>query len=91
MSFLRTLADNGQAILCTYVHSLLCTVVILITYSECSIHQPSAELFQVFDRMLLLRKGGQTCYFGDIGRNATTLINYFERNGARKCLPNENP
>ncbi|KAF8069062.1 pleiotropic drug resistance ABC transporter [Lyophyllum atratum] len=72
MSFLRNLADNGQAILCT-------------------IHQPSAELFQVFDRMLLLRKGGQTVYFGDLGKNATTLINYFERNGSRECLPDENP
>lgn len=41
--------------------------------------------------MLLLRKGGQTVYFGDLGRNATTLINYFEENGARKCLPEENP
>ena len=40
--------------------------------------------------MLLLRKGGQTCYFGDIGRNVTTLIDYFERNGAHKCLPSEN-
>ncbi|KAG6897004.1 hypothetical protein C0992_004715 [Termitomyces sp. T32_za158] len=72
MAFLRSLADNGQAILCT-------------------IHQPSAELFQVFDRMLLLRKGGQTVYFGNLGRNATTLINYFERNGSRPCLPDENP
>ncbi|KAI9428628.1 pleiotropic drug resistance ABC transporter [Lactarius indigo] len=41
VSFLRELADHGQAILCT-------------------IHQPSAELFQEFDRLLLLRKGGQT-------------------------------
>jgi len=41
--------------------------------------------------MLLLRKGGQTCYFGDIGPNATTLTDYFERNGARKCLDDENP
>ncbi|GLB42209.1 putative ABC transporter superfamily, ABCG family. PDR (TC 3.A.1.205) subfamily protein [Lyophyllum shimeji] len=72
MSFLRSLADNGQAILCT-------------------IHQPSAELFQVFDRMLLLRKGGQTVYFGDLGKNATTLIRYFERNGSRECHPDENP
>ncbi|KAF9461727.1 pleiotropic drug resistance ABC transporter [Collybia nuda] len=72
MSFLRNLADNGQAILCT-------------------IHQPSAELFQVFDRLLLLRKGGQTVYFGDIGHNATKLIHYFETNGARHCAPTENP
>jgi len=41
--------------------------------------------------MLLLRKGGQTVYAGDIGHNATTLIKYFERNGARTCLPHENP
>lgn len=56
-----------------------------------SIHQPSAELFQAFDRLLLLRKGGETVYFGDLGLNATTLINYFERNGSRQCLPEENP
>ncbi|EJD42304.1 pleiotropic drug resistance ABC transporter [Auricularia subglabra TFB-10046 SS5] len=72
MAFLRSLADHGQAILCT-------------------IHQPSAELFQVFDRMLLLRKGGQTVYFGELGENATTMIDYFERNGSRKCDSKENP
>ncbi|KAG1761124.1 hypothetical protein EV702DRAFT_985140, partial [Suillus placidus] len=33
----------------------------------CIIHQPSGELFQVFDHLLLLKKGGQTVYFGDIG------------------------
>jgi ATP-binding cassette subfamily G (WHITE) protein 2 (SNQ2) len=57
----------------------------------CTIHQPSAELFQVFDRLLLLRKGGKTCYFGDLGHRATTLISYFERNGGRECKPEENP
>jgi ATP-binding cassette, subfamily G (WHITE), member 2, SNQ2 len=57
----------------------------------CTIHQPSAELFQLFDRLLLLRKGGETVYFGDIGQNAVPLIDYFERNGSRKCLPGENP
>jgi hypothetical protein len=57
MSFLKTLADSGQAILCTYAIFLLCAVVILATYSQCSIHQPSAKLSQVSDGMLLLRKG----------------------------------
>jgi ATP-binding cassette subfamily G (WHITE) protein 2 (SNQ2) len=57
----------------------------------CTIHQPSAELFQVFDRLLLLRKGGQTVYYGDLGHHSTTLINYFERNGSRPCKPDENP
>lgn len=46
---------------------------------------------QVFDRLLLLQKGGKTVYFGDVGHNATTIIHYFERNGGRTCLPDENP
>ncbi|KAI0318679.1 pleiotropic drug resistance ABC transporter [Amylostereum chailletii] len=70
--FLRSLADNGRAILCT-------------------IHQPSAELFDMFDRLLLLQKGGQTVYFGDLGDNARTMLSYFEEHGARSCGSHENP
>ena len=57
----------------------------------CTIHQPSAELFQVFDRLLLLQKGGQTVYFGDVGPGSKSIIGYFERNGARKCAEEDNP
>ncbi|CCM04556.1 uncharacterized protein FIBRA_06737 [Fibroporia radiculosa] len=57
----------------------------------CTIHQPSAELFQLFDRLLLLRKGGQTVYFDEIGDRASTLLNYFEKNGAPPCDPDANP
>lgn len=72
IKLLRSLADSGQAILCT-------------------IHQPSATLFEQFDRLLLLSKGGKTAYFGDIGYNSQELVNYFEKYGARRCLDNENP
>jgi ATP-binding cassette subfamily G (WHITE) protein 2 (SNQ2) len=57
----------------------------------CTIHQPSATLFEAFDRLLLLKKGGQTVYFGDIGKNSKIILDYFERNGARPCTPSENP
>ena len=91
VSFLRTLADNGQAILCTCVAFSFLPGFWSRIKGLYRIHQPSAELFQVFDRLLLLRKGGETVYFGDLGRSATTLISYFERNGSRVCGPGENP
>ncbi|GLA74143.1 hypothetical protein AtubIFM55763_005085 [Aspergillus tubingensis] len=56
-----------------------------------TIHQPSALLFQQFDRLLFLAKGGRTVYFGDIGEQSQTLLTYFESNGARPCGPSENP
>ncbi|KAL3424200.1 ABC-2 type transporter [Phlyctema vagabunda] len=71
-SFLRKLADSGQAVLCT-------------------VHQPSAILFQEFDRLLFLAKGGKTVYFGEIGPDSRILLDYLEANGARKCGSDENP
>lgn len=57
----------------------------------CTIHQPSAMLFQRFDRLLFLAKGGKTVYFGDIGENSKTLTSYFEKNGGHACPPEANP
>ncbi|QID80608.1 ATP-binding cassette transporter snq2 [Saccharomyces pastorianus] len=57
----------------------------------CTIHQPSATLFEQFDRLLLLKKGGQTVYFGDIGDNSSMVLDYFQRNGGRECDGSENP
>ncbi|KAG6841566.1 hypothetical protein C0991_009601 [Blastosporella zonata] len=69
--FLRKLADQGQAILCT-------------------IHQPSSLLFESFDRLLLLERGGETVYFGDIGEDSRVIRDYFARRGAI-CPANVNP
>ncbi|WPJ61203.1 hypothetical protein SMAC4_07892 [Sordaria macrospora] len=57
----------------------------------CTIHQPNAILFQQFDRLLFLAPGGKTVYFGQIGQNSKTLLDYFESNGARPCGDQENP
>ncbi|PNH49638.1 hypothetical protein VD0003_g7512 [Verticillium dahliae] len=56
----------------------------------CTIHQPSAMLFQRFDRLLLLSKG-ETIYFGDIGKGSRTLMDYFARNGAHALPEKANP
>ncbi|KAK6455693.1 multidrug resistance protein [Scheffersomyces xylosifermentans] len=57
----------------------------------CTIHQPSALLLKEFDRLLFLQKGGQTVYFGDLGENCSTLIDYFEKYGAHPCPKEANP
>lgn len=57
----------------------------------CTIHQPSSLLFDSFDSLLLLARGGYTVYFGDLGDDSKTLINYFESNGADHCPPDYNP
>ncbi|KAK6537823.1 hypothetical protein TWF694_010726 [Orbilia ellipsospora] len=57
----------------------------------CTIHQPSAILFQEFDRLLFLAAGGRQIYFGEIGEGSQTLIQYFERNGGFPCPADANP
>ncbi|KAL4978007.1 ABC-2 type transporter-domain-containing protein [Aspergillus desertorum] len=56
----------------------------------CTIHQPNSALFENFDRLLLLKSGGECVYFGDIGEDSSTLLAYFRRNGA-ECPPDANP
>ncbi|KAI1141368.1 ABC-2 type transporter-domain-containing protein [Hypoxylon sp. FL0543] len=48
----------------------------------CTIHQPNAALFENFDRLLLLQRGGRCVYFGDIGKDAHILRDYLARHGA---------
>lgn len=57
----------------------------------CTIHQPSAVLFEQFDRLLFLAAGGKTVYFGEVGHDSRSLLDYFEAKGARACGSAENP
>lgn len=41
--------------------------------------------------MLLLKRGGNTVYFGPIGPASADLVGYFERNGAPKFPLSANP
>ncbi|GMF13975.1 unnamed protein product [Phytophthora lilii] len=61
----------------------------------CTIHQPSAEVFFLFDTLMLLQRGGETVYFGELGRNGEALVKYFQGlelpRSAPTFKPGENP
>lgn len=82
---LRKLADCGQAIICT-IHQASQEQFEQVgsTYtSQPARQQPNPS--PQFDRVLALNRGGRTYYFGDIGPNGKTVIDYFARHG----LPND--
>ncbi|OVA03884.1 ABC transporter-like [Macleaya cordata] len=58
----------------------------------CTIHQPSIDIFESFDELLLMKRGGQVIYGGPLGKNSQELINYFEAiDGVPKITPGYNP
>lgn len=56
----------------------------------CTIHQPSSLLFESFDRLLLLQRGGQVVYNGPVGKEGSHVIKYFAERGAQ-CPDGINP
>ncbi|XP_062117535.1 pleiotropic drug resistance protein 2-like [Humulus lupulus] len=44
----------------------------------CTIHQPSIDIFEAFDELLLMKLGGQVIYAGPLGRHSHKLIKFFE-------------
>lgn len=56
-----------------------------------TIHQPSSQLFELFDRLLLLDSSGRVAYFGDTGTDSAAVIEYFERDGSVTCDSSQNP
>ncbi|XP_062163334.1 pleiotropic drug resistance protein 1-like [Alnus glutinosa] len=58
----------------------------------CTIHQPSIDIFDAFDELLLLKEGGEQLYAGPLGRHSSHLIKYFEEiNGVPKIRDGYNP
>ncbi|PPS01832.1 hypothetical protein GOBAR_AA18807 [Gossypium barbadense] len=58
----------------------------------CTIHQPSIDIFESFDELLFMKRGGELIYAGPLGPNSSELIKYFEVvEGVPKIRPGYNP
>ncbi|XP_057464053.1 pleiotropic drug resistance protein 2-like [Actinidia eriantha] len=58
----------------------------------CTIHQPSIDIFETFDELLLMKRGGQVIYAGPLGRHSHLLVEYFESiPGVPKIKEGNNP
>jgi ABC-type multidrug transport system ATPase subunit len=44
----------------------------------CTIHQPSIDIFEAFDELLLMKLGGQIIYFGPLGSRSIYVVDYFQ-------------
>ncbi|XP_062218543.1 ABC transporter G family member 39-like isoform X2 [Phragmites australis] len=58
----------------------------------CTIHQPSIDIFEAFDELFLMKRGGEEIYVGPLGHNSCHLIEYFEGvQGVKKIKDTYNP
>ncbi|XP_022154233.1 pleiotropic drug resistance protein 3-like isoform X2 [Momordica charantia] len=58
----------------------------------CTIHQPSIDIFESFDELILLKTGGHVIYYGPLGRHSSKVIEFFEQvPGVSMIRENHNP
>lgn len=58
----------------------------------CTIHQPSIDIFEAFDDLLLMKVGGEIIFHGPLGPKSSNLVAYFEGiPGVPTLTPGLNP
>ncbi|KAL8148056.1 hypothetical protein AgCh_005408 [Apium graveolens] len=58
----------------------------------CTIHQPSIDIFESFDELVFMKRGGELIYAGPLGPRSYKLVEYLEAiQGVPKIRPDQNP
>ncbi|KAK3139132.1 hypothetical protein QOZ80_5AG0378330 [Eleusine coracana subsp. coracana] len=58
----------------------------------CTIHQPNIEIFETFDELMLMKRGGKLIYAGPLGYHSCKVIQYFQEiPGVPRIKENYNP
>ncbi|BGP40764.1 ATP-binding cassette transporter snq2 [Rhodotorula kratochvilovae] len=72
------LDSNAAFEVCRFLRKIASSGIAIL----CTIHQPSGELFELFDDVVLLAPGGKTVYAGPTGERAADVAAYFAQHGA---------
>ncbi|ESW14206.1 hypothetical protein PHAVU_008G261600 [Phaseolus vulgaris] len=54
----------------------------------CTIHQPSIDIFEAFDDLLLMKRGGRVIYGGKLGVQSQIMTDYFQGLNGIPPIPN---
>ncbi|QCE00887.1 ABC transporter G family member 31 [Vigna unguiculata] len=54
----------------------------------CTIHQPSIDIFEAFDDLLLMKRGGRVIYGGKLGVQSQIMVDYFQGIRGIPPIPN---
>ncbi|XVF86541.1 hypothetical protein PTKIN_Ptkin18bG0049600 [Pterospermum kingtungense] len=81
-------SDGSFAIVMRMVRNIVDTGRTVVS----TIHQPSIDIFEAFDELFLMKRGGQEIYVGPLGHHSKHLIKYFEGiEGVNKIQDGYNP